>query len=139
MMQFLYLSHHPLETLRETNRILKQNGLVVISLPNINSLEFKTLKEKTFLVDIPRHLYDFSACTLKKMLEKTGFITEKIIYFPRVDTFQWSLDSLFQEKGYKIRVESKWRVNPLVKLVGKLLSLCQMSGMMSFYVKKRGF
>lgn len=139
MWNFLEHSHHPLQILRETNRVLKQNGLVVISLPNINSLEAKLLKGNSFLFDIPRHLYDFSACTLKKMLEKAGFRTKKIIYFPQLHIFQWSLDSLFQEKGYKIRVESKWRANPLIRLIGKLLSLCHMSSIMTFYASKGSF
>ena len=136
MWQSLHIHHHPLQILREINRILKKNGLVVVSVPNINSLEAKLLKEKSFLFDIPRHLYDFSPRTLKNLLKKAGLRTEKIIYLPRVDSFQWSLDSLFQEKGYKIRVESKWRTNPLAILTAELLSLCHMSSIMTFYVRK---
>lgn len=137
MWHFLEHSHHPLQILRKTNRLLKQNGLAVISVPNINSLEAKLLKENSFLFDIPRHLYDFSPRTLTKMLGKTGFKVKKIIYSPRLDIFQWSLDFLLEEKRYRMRIGSKCRTNPLVKLMAKLQSLCHISSIMTFYARKK--
>jgi SAM-dependent methyltransferase len=129
-------SHRPLETLKEIYRILKPEGLAVISVPNIHSLEAKLLKGNSFLYDVPRHLYDFSPRVLGEMLNKGGFRIQKISYSPRIDLFQWSLNSLLEEKKHKLRIESKWRTNVLVRLIARLLALCHVSSVMTFYAKK---
>jgi len=116
--------------------MLKQDGLVVILVPNIDSLEVKMLKERNLLWDIPRHLYDFSPHTLREMLKRAGFMVEKVVYFPRLDMFRWSLNTLLEEKGYRIRMGSRWLLNPLTKLIARLLSLCHLSGVITFYARK---
>jgi 2-polyprenyl-3-methyl-5-hydroxy-6-metoxy-1,4-benzoquinol methylase len=63
----------PYSFLLEVNRILKENGLLVIRTPNIDSLISKVVGKYWSWVDPPRHLFYFSPDTLKKMLEKTGF------------------------------------------------------------------
>ena len=87
-------------------------------------------------MDILRHLYNFSPRTLSKILGKTGFEVKKIAYSPRFDIFQWSLDFFLEEKGYRMRIGFKCRANPLVKLTAKLLSLCYVSSIMTFYANK---
>ncbi|MFH1591766.1 MAG: class I SAM-dependent methyltransferase, partial [Candidatus Woesearchaeota archaeon] len=71
---------NPREILQEINRILKPEGLLVISVPNIDSYEAKIFRENWYMLDLPRHLYHFSLKTLKDILEKTKF---QIIYFTR--------------------------------------------------------
>ncbi len=129
-------SHRPLETLKEVNRILKPNGFVLISAPNIDSMEAKLLKGNSFLFDVPRHLYDFSPRTLGAMLNKTGFTVQKTIYDSRIDTFQWSFNLLLEEKKSKLRMESKWRKNIVVRLFARLLAMCHIASVMTFYAKK---
>jgi SAM-dependent methyltransferase len=129
-------SHYPLETLKEIYRILKPQGCLVISVPNVHSMEAKLLKGNSFLFDVPRHLYDFSPRTLDEMLSKTGFIVQKIIYDPRIDMFQWSLNSLFEEKKWKLRIDSRWRTNVVVRLLARLLAFCHVASVMTFYAKK---
>lgn len=67
----------PLGALRETNRVLKRNGLVVIRVPNLSSLRIRLVKEnwKPFLNE---HLYYFTPVTLDRMLKKAGFGILKI-------------------------------------------------------------
>lgn len=64
---------HPLEALREINRIIKTGGLLALSLPNIDSFQARIFKDKWFHLDVPRHLFHFSPATLGILLEKTGF------------------------------------------------------------------
>jgi hypothetical protein len=99
-------------------------------------MEAKLLKGNSFLFDVPRHLYDFSPRTLDEMLSKTGFIVQKIIYDSRIDMFQWSLNSLFEEKKWKLRIGSRWRTNVLVRLLARLLAFCHVASVMTFYAKK---
>ena len=81
---FYVLEHlpDPLRYLREINRILKPGGLLLVRVPHTTPL-VKTLKIfgiRNRLYDVPSHLSDFSPCTIKYALERTGF--DNIHTFP---------------------------------------------------------
>jgi 2-polyprenyl-3-methyl-5-hydroxy-6-metoxy-1,4-benzoquinol methylase len=67
----------PFNFLEEVHRILKDNGLIFITTPNINGLQAHLYggKWRSAIFD---HLYLFSGRTLKKMLKKAGFKVEKV-------------------------------------------------------------
>lgn len=71
---------NPFSELKEIHRILRKNGLISITTPNIGSLCGRLYREKFRVVDPVHHLYYFSKNTLVKMLEKTGFRIKKISY-----------------------------------------------------------
>lgn len=81
MWQVLEHLPNPSEVLTEINRILKNDGLLVVAVPNINSYQARIFKEFWFHLDAPRHLYHFEPDTLKKMLRKNGFKVLKINHF----------------------------------------------------------
>ncbi len=66
----------PLEILLEVNRILKRGGVIILRVPNnnvfIDRLIYK-LGGQSFLINPPRHLFDYTADTIRKMLEKASF------------------------------------------------------------------
>lgn len=64
---------NPRGTLREVSRILKDDGLLVVSTPNFDSFQARASGEKWFHLDVPRHYYHFSIRTLTQMLESVGF------------------------------------------------------------------
>lgn len=64
---------YPLSLLKEMNRILKQNGLLVIQTPNIKSYLAKKQGIRWEQFTVPGHLYFFSPKTLKMLLERSGF------------------------------------------------------------------
>jgi len=75
----------PLNTLKEISRILNQNGILLLSTPNIGGL----LPRLTYILFArtigawehptpPAHLYQFSKRTIKRLLEKAGY---KVIKF----------------------------------------------------------
>ena len=89
----------PLALIKETNRILKNGGILLIRAPNIDWLEFspvilirkfrrflKTITDKNYYFSktgilnmfMIQHLYYFSRKTLKSLLEKAGFYIETI-------------------------------------------------------------
>lgn len=72
---------NPHELLSEIKRIIKKDGVLLLALPNIESLEAKISKRKWFHLDLPRHLYHYSPLTIRKILEKTGFQIIKITHF----------------------------------------------------------
>lgn len=70
---------HPLEELKEINRVLKRNGLVFITVSDIESFIAKIMGRRWFgFTKIREHLYFFSPRTLKMIVEKAGFDVLKI-------------------------------------------------------------
>ena len=67
----------PFSFLKETYRILRENGTVFITTPNISGFQARLYggRWRSAIFD---HLYLFSKRTLKRLLENTGFTTERI-------------------------------------------------------------
>ena len=85
---FWYVLEHvpdPLAELREANRVLKEEGLLIVRVPNMNVRidrilsKFGRWGQTFYLINPPRHLFDYTAQTIRKMLIKAGFGRIKII------------------------------------------------------------
>jgi len=63
----------PSNYLREVNRILRMNGAVLISTPNVNSLTRFLIHNRWEVFSPDKHLYLFSDKTITTLFEKTGF------------------------------------------------------------------
>ena len=74
---FYVLEHlpHPLKVLKEARRILKENGLLIIRVPQSISAErfLKFFGVRRNLFHPPMHLYDFSTEILREFLLKADF------------------------------------------------------------------
>ncbi|MFC1621902.1 class I SAM-dependent methyltransferase [Patescibacteria group bacterium] len=90
---------NPNLVLRELNRILKKNGLLFLSIPNVESFSAKLFKNNWFALYPPVHIFHYSIDTIAKVLEKSGFEVKK------VDKFSWEytpfviLQSLLNSTG----------------------------------------
>lgn len=93
----------PNRTLKELKRILKDDGMLIIAVPNINSCVFKFFHSNWVQLDVPRHLFDFSPKTLKKYASNLDWRIKKIKYN--------STD--FQFWGSLIYVINKFRKNKI--------------------------
>lgn len=81
----------PIKTLRECNRILKKDGMLLINYPDIGSIAARLMKGKwIFLLSV--HLFYFNRKTIKHMLDITEFEVVKIN--PHIQTL--SLEYLVQ-------------------------------------------
>ncbi|MHC1706762.1 MAG: class I SAM-dependent methyltransferase [Bacteroidales bacterium] len=58
------------ETLNTLNRILKDDGLLIIAVPNSDSKDAVIYGKFWAAYDVPRHLYHFTPVTLKKLLNR---------------------------------------------------------------------
>lgn len=63
----------PTQTFEEVNRIMKKNGLVVITTPDIKSWHAKILGKHFYQIDPFQHLFYFSPKSMKNIMAKTGF------------------------------------------------------------------
>ncbi|PKN00415.1 MAG: hypothetical protein CVU78_01315 [Elusimicrobia bacterium HGW-Elusimicrobia-2] len=83
---------NPPGILKKLYRVLSKKGKLIISVPNIESMEYVLFKRSWFHLDLPRHLRHFSPGTLKKLLLKAGFRTLRISHY----SFEYNPYGLFQ-------------------------------------------
>ena len=70
-------------TLEESSARLRQNGVMVMALPNPESLDARHYREHWIAWDAPRHLWHFTPATLSALLEQHGLeIFSTIPYLP---------------------------------------------------------
>jgi len=70
--------HEPGQILDEIARILRPGGLLILSLPNPDSLEARLLGRDWVGWDLPRHLNLFRPAQLRLLLARRGFVVERI-------------------------------------------------------------
>jgi hypothetical protein len=58
--------------------VLKKGGIVLITVPNLDSVGSKLFKQSWYAMDVPRHLYHFTPSTLENMVINCGFKIVKI-------------------------------------------------------------
>lgn len=74
-------THNPVEVCKEIYRILKDDGFLIIQVPNKDSLQCKIFRKRWSAFDVPRDLYYFGIGTLRTLLKKVGFTILKIDHF----------------------------------------------------------
>ncbi|HEQ72028.1 MAG TPA: class I SAM-dependent methyltransferase [Spirochaetia bacterium] len=81
---FIHFSHliehvpDPLGFLREVRRVLRKDGAVIVTTPNIDGLQARLFKA-AWRSAIPDHLFLFSRITLEMLLVKAGFTVEQSV------------------------------------------------------------
>lgn len=83
---------NPLLTFKKIYGVLSKKGILIISVPNIESMEYLLFQSFWFHLDLPRHMYHFSPETLKELLMKAGFRTLEISH----NSFEYNPYGLFQ-------------------------------------------
>lgn len=85
----------PRETLLEIRRLLKPGGRIAVAVPNFSSWQAKWAGPAWFHLDLPRHLFHFSANNLRRLLTEAGFELEAERHFSlRQNPFGWVQSAL---------------------------------------------
>lgn len=112
--------HDPPAVLREIRRVLRPGGLLVMSLPNPDSLEARLLGQHWLGWDLPRHLNLFRPPLLRIHLEKLGIPVDSIRSFTAgYSVLLMSLEQRWREQGHDadtiMRVLRSWPMRLLTK------------------------
>jgi SAM-dependent methyltransferase len=104
-----YLEHscNPVEELKACNRLLKNKGVVVLSIPNVDSWSYSLLKEKWIGFKNIEHFYFYSRKTLAQIAEMAGFKLEHSFYQGKYLSLSFFLS----------RVQYYTKFKPLLKLI----------------------
>ena len=64
------------ETFQELLALLKPGGVMLVAVPNADSLDAQKYGENWAAYDVPRHLYHFNQATMKRFLKKHKLVLE---------------------------------------------------------------
>lgn len=74
---------------------LKNNGQLIMVVPNSNSLIFRIFGQNWFALEIPRHLFTYNRNNLQSLIQGFGFETKEVVYSN-------TLGSLTSSLAYKL-------------------------------------
>lgn len=95
------------ERVEELKRLIKPNGVIIIAVPNSDSLDAKIYKENWAAYDVPRHLYHFSPKDIEALFRKHGMKVFRVL--PMVfDSFYVSMLSEKYRSGKANLLRAAW-------------------------------
>ncbi len=123
--------YKPSDTLKKIFQVLKNDGLLVITIPNIESLGSKIFGKNWHALQPPRHLYHFSVKTITDMLGRSRFSVEQIKhnywahnYYSLFESFRFLLSPRFTKKEQGgLKNNNYNRRFSIILEIGKLVGL----------------
>lgn len=70
--------HRVDDLLKHLHRLLNDDGVLIIAVPNIDALDAAVYDQNWVALDTPRHLYHFRPVDIKKLFSQNGFAVERI-------------------------------------------------------------
>jgi 2-polyprenyl-3-methyl-5-hydroxy-6-metoxy-1,4-benzoquinol methylase len=78
------------KTIQQINKILLDDGVLIVAVPNCNSWDAKKYGAYWAAWDVPRHLYHFTETDIKKLFGRSGFKLSEVLPM-KFDSFYVSL------------------------------------------------
>jgi SAM-dependent methyltransferase len=63
----------PVEALKRIRALLKPGGILIIAVPNFDSIQARVFRGRWYHLEVPRHLYHFTPGGLRRLLDDGGF------------------------------------------------------------------
>jgi 2-polyprenyl-3-methyl-5-hydroxy-6-metoxy-1,4-benzoquinol methylase len=107
----------PVKAIRHAAMLLKPGGLLVVAVPNSESLQARLTGRNWFHLDIPRHYFHFGTASLRKTMEDAGFRIVNSAHFSfEQNPYGW-LQSLYNALGFDFNFLYNWIKNSSSRLV----------------------
>ena len=70
----------PLETMQSAARLIKDDGIIEMSIPTFPNVAFELFGPHWYQLDAPRHIFLHSRASIEYLAEKSGLKVEKFVY-----------------------------------------------------------
>jgi 2-polyprenyl-3-methyl-5-hydroxy-6-metoxy-1,4-benzoquinol methylase len=117
--------HDPVARMQQVRRLLKENGLAIIALPNHEARDATNYGIHWAAWDVPRHLFHYNSEAFEYLAKNAGFFRELTLPM-RFDAFYVSMLSEQYLHGRKRLISALikgWRSNQMAKRTGNYSSL----------------
>jgi 2-polyprenyl-3-methyl-5-hydroxy-6-metoxy-1,4-benzoquinol methylase len=85
----------PRGVLAAARKILRPGGCLVLQVPNVDSWQFRICGVRWYGLDVPRHVIDYSASAIERLLEGSGFAVRRVRHFNMRDNAPALASSVF--------------------------------------------
>jgi 2-polyprenyl-3-methyl-5-hydroxy-6-metoxy-1,4-benzoquinol methylase len=102
--------HDPLRCLMKLYLWTKPGSWLVLSVPNIESLDFRLFRKNWYALQLPIHLFHFSPYTLKKLLRRAGWRSQRIYHQRNLSNYFVSLGNVIPQYVFRKRL-TRWLQN----------------------------
>lgn len=93
--------HEPLESLKKLRGWIKDSGMLAMSVPNAQSVDFRLFKDYWYALQLPTHLFHFTPETLTKILQASGWKLERLFHQRTISNYTYSSVWILNESGFK--------------------------------------
>jgi SAM-dependent methyltransferase len=108
----------PRAQLRVARRLLRPGGRLLVGVPSFASLLARRLRDRSFYLDVPRHLWHFEPDTLRAVVEAEGFEVESVRLRSGSEPLLRSVESLLPATRRLLGGRLAWRATlPLAALL----------------------
>jgi hypothetical protein len=131
----------PQAAARQLHSILKPGGVLVISVPNFDSLQARLFRSRWFHLDVPRHLFHYTPSSLTKLLETAGFAVVDVTYFSSEHNWAGILGSVIElsrpGESFAHKLFRRGFGAPVAKALAFVEAALGMGGTLELYARKR--
>ncbi len=129
----------PEVVLRRAYALLRARGWLIVSLPNIASIQARLFRNCWYAFDdVPRHLHHFSERSLDLLIERAGFQLRRHLQFSPLVNFHALKHSLiyWSEEHFRTRIPY-YALKPLLFLFPLLERIARSYGMLTVVAQKQ--
>ena len=110
-------TNEPRRSLEAAHRLLKQDGKLIIQVPNAGGYQLRLFKGNWFALDAPRHRFHFSEQSIGNLLTGSGFTIETISSNSKehnLHALRQSMKSSFRRIPYLLLKPFTWPIDTLL-------------------------
>lgn len=96
--------HEPVVALRKLASWTSPGGWAALSVPNAAALEFRVFRDAWFALQLPTHLFHYTPCTIRLVLEAAGWRVQRVMHQRSVSNFAASVAYALEDRGVAPRL-----------------------------------